>query len=99
MPGESGVNSIVFELQREAMDHRTELGDLLRKALVLATKLELANCAKWCKAELNGYPRGQSIPSYRVLSGELKMFNPYNGVWMEFAGAARTFKSACSQPI
>src|SRR5262245_16723243 len=88
----AAVSSIVLELQREATDHRTALGHLLRKDLVLSTKLELSRWAKWCKAELNGHSVGHTVPGYRVVHGELKMFNPYNGVWMEFAGAARSFK-------
>jgi hypothetical protein len=92
------MSSIVLELQAEAMDASTNLGSLLRKSLAVATKLQLAEWIAWCKCELNGYPSGANIPEYRNLYGEMKMFNPYNGVWMQFAGLG-PIKTSCSQPV
>jgi hypothetical protein len=92
------MSSIVLELQAEAMDADTNLGSLLRKSLAVATKLQLAEWIAWCKCELNGYPSGANIPEYRNLYGEMKMFNPYNGIWMQFAGLG-PIKSSCFQPV
>jgi hypothetical protein len=92
------MSSIILELQAEAMDSDTNLGSLLRKSLAVATKLQLAEWIAWCKSELNGYSDGTNIPKYRVVQGELKMFNPYNGIWMQFVGADPV-NSSCSQSI
>ena len=80
------------------MDAETNLGSLLRKSLAVATKLQLTEWIAWCKSELNGYSAGTNIPDYRVVQGELKMFNPYNGVWMQFVGLG-PIKSSCAQSI
>ncbi len=92
------MSSIVLDLQAEAMDANTNIGSLLRKALAVATKLQLAEWIAWCKSELSGYAHGSEVPPYRILHGEMKMFNPYNGVWMQFVGLA-PIKSTCSQPV
>src|SRR2546421_10839276 len=92
------MSSIVLELQAEAMDADTNLGSLLRKSLAVATKLQLAEWIAWCKCELNGYPSGANIPEYRNLYGEMKMFNPYNGIWMQFAGLGPV-KTFCSHSV
>lgn len=92
------MSSIVLELQAEAMDGDTNLGSLLRKSLAVATKLQLSEWIAWCKSELNGYSGEEKIPDYRVIYGELKMFNPYNGIWLQFAGIG-PIKSFCSQPV
>jgi len=80
------------------MDADTNLGNLLRKSLAVATKLQLTDWIAWCKSELNGYPNGANIPEYRVVQGEMRMFNPYNGVWMQFVGLG-PIKTSCSQSI
>src|SRR5207247_22005 len=50
------------------------------------------------RSELNGYEAGATVPKYRVLQGEMKMFNPYNGVWMQFVGLG-PINSSCCQSI
>lgn len=80
------------------MDADTNLGGLLRKSLAVATKLHLAEWVAWCKSELNGYPGGANVPEYRNLYGEVKMFNPYNGIWMQFAGLGPV-KTFCAQSV
>ena len=92
------MSSIVLELQAEAMDAETDLGSLLRKSLAVATKLQLTEWIAWCRSELNGYEAGATVPKYRVLQGEMKMFNPYNGVWMQFVGLG-PINSSCCQSI
>jgi AbiTii-like protein len=92
------MSSIILELQAEAMDAETNLGSLLRKSLAVATKLQLTEWIAWCRSELNGYHAGAKIPEYRLIQGEMKMFNPYNGVWMQFVGLGPV-NSSCSQSI
>ena len=62
------------------MDHRTDMGDLLRKAMVITRKLKLRAMSDWCSSELNGYDDYTKVLSYRVLEGEVKVYNPYNGI-------------------
>ncbi len=78
MPG------IVIELQRDALDKSIRTSDLLRKALLVARKLKITDLESWVLSELNGYSDTDiaSFPAYRWVSGEIKSFNPYNGMWM-----------------
>jgi hypothetical protein len=76
MPG------IVLELQREALDKSVHISDLLRKALLVAKKLKIVDLESWILSELNGYTDASMIPDYRWVSGEIKSFNPYNGMWL-----------------
>ena len=64
------------------MDSTIPVVQLLRKALIIASKLNLKDFEKWIYNELNGYNEGEEIPDYRLLSGEVKAFNPYNGMWL-----------------
>lgn len=72
------MSSLVLELQREAMDPHARLSDILRKAVVVATKLEIEELKSWAERELKGYGNSE-IPSYRKVQGELKAHNPYHG--------------------
>jgi hypothetical protein len=71
--------SVVEELQRDALDHRVRLSDLLRKAKTIAVKLDLPELEKWVQSELNGYQSGADVPDYRVIIGQLQGFNPFHG--------------------
>ena len=73
------MTSLVLELQRDALDKSVRIGDLLRKALVVARKLKVTDTVEWISNELNGYPEGAEVPEYRKLRGELKVHNPYHG--------------------
>lgn len=73
------MTSIVLELQHDALDRRTPVEDLLRKALVVARKLGITDLQTWLEHELEGYPEGAEIPDYRVVHGQVKCFNPYRG--------------------
>jgi len=93
--------SIVAELQREALDEKASVGGLLRKALVVAHKLDHADMATWIEHELNGY-RGDraSIPTYRHLRGEAKVWNPYRGYQpLTFRGSGEFADKATKMPF
>jgi hypothetical protein len=62
------MSSLVEELQRDAMDETVSVGTLLRKALVVASKLKLVEFRKWVEQELNGYTKGP-VPDYRQVFG------------------------------
>ncbi len=76
------MTGLVHELQREALDAVVPTADLLRKALVTARKLKVKDIQSWLHSELNGYSKYEDIPEYRSLSGEIRAFNLYNGIWM-----------------
>ena len=76
------LDSIVLELQREALDRKCSVSDLLRRAMVVAQKLKLTEFEKWIGNELEGYNGAASeVPAYRRVLGQVKVNNPYRG-WM-----------------
>ncbi|GAM08633.1 hypothetical protein OR1_00905 [Geobacter sp. OR-1] len=72
------MTSLVLELQKSAMDQSQEVAAILRKAMVVASKLRLHDFRDWCSDEMNGYSE-RPIPPYRKVHGQLKAHNPYNG--------------------
>jgi hypothetical protein len=75
------MNSVVLELQQDALSREVRVSDLLRKALVVARKLKLQEFQKWIENELNGYAGDQEIPDYRESFGQVRAWNPMRG-WM-----------------
>lgn len=73
--------SLVEELQSEAIDRSVPISALLRKAKLVAAKLGTTDAASWIQHELNGYPEGAELPSYRQLTGEPRYRHPYYG-WL-----------------
>lgn len=75
------MSSIILELQNEASNSNSSVSDLLRKAKIVAVKLGLDDFLKWIENELNGYDTKEEseLPSYRIISGEAKAWNPYYG--------------------
>lgn len=71
--------SPVQELQELATDSTVDLTALLRKALLVATKLNLKEFRDWIDCELNGYFGKGDVPPYRKLHAELWLKNPYHG--------------------
>lgn len=73
------MDGIVLELQHEALKQDGDILSLLRKAYLIARKLQLKDFEQWVSKELNGYGNSDSIPDYRCLYGEVKAWNPYRG--------------------
>lgn len=73
---------IVIQLQELASDSNHDISDLLRKALMVATKLNLGEFRKWILSELNGYTITsiEDLPAYRVIQGDLRVRNPFHGL-------------------
>lgn len=96
-------NSIVKELQIDALDENMRASVLLRKALVVANKLRLKDFEEWANKELSGYLETETCPNYRMMTGEVKAWNPYRGwipVYFESSEQAELFsKRACGQSI
>lgn len=74
MPG------LVLELQADALNKGVSCADLLRKALVVSSKLGVGEIEEWLRRELNGYPfEDDEVPEYRQVHGQIKVWNPYHG--------------------
>lgn len=71
--------SIVLELQLLATETDVPIAELLRKSLLIATKLNLIEFKKWINNELHGYT-DSDVPDYRIIYGQLKAKNPYRGL-------------------
>jgi hypothetical protein len=71
--------SLVLELQRDALDPNVRVSDLLRKAVVVATKLGVVELKEWAQKELAGYEGARAVPPYRKVKGRLSAHNPYRG--------------------
>jgi len=56
------MNSLVLELQREAMEKSSSTSNLLRKAYVIAKKLDIQELELWVSNELEGYNGRIDIP-------------------------------------
>jgi len=77
------MSSIVKELQQDWLNPQVKTSDLLRKALFVATKLEVKEFATWCSTELQGYSKDrEGTPDYRMLTGEFVAWNSYMGGWV-----------------
>lgn len=76
------MDSLVIQLQRECLDQDVPTLELLRKALVVARKLGVAEFHKWVSKEIEGYKPGDKVPDYRMIHGEIKAWNPYHG-WID----------------
>jgi hypothetical protein len=70
---------LVLQLQHLAADNATDITELLRKALVVATKLDLKAFREWINHELHGYVSTE-VPKYRRIRADLKAINPYRGL-------------------
>lgn len=73
------AEGIVIQLQREALDDSVDIETLLRKAYLVARKLQLKEFENWISQEQNGYEDKNEVPDYRTICGEIKAWNPYNG--------------------
>lgn len=73
------MSGLVLELQRDSLDPNSKTSDLLRKALVVATKLEIQDIEDWINNELNGYKNEDETPDYRQFQGEIKYWNQRHG--------------------
>lgn len=97
------MSSVVSELQRDALDRSVGIADLLRKALVVARKLNLLELQIWIEKELNGYGQTDNVPEYREVSGQVRAWNPSHGwvsvIFKESEQGERLSRRRCSQSI
>ena len=99
------MSSILQELQLQAADSKVPISELLRKAKIVAVKLDLTEFSIWIEKELNGYDTSakEIFPKYREVRGEPKGWNPYHGwqpiIFTEEGTAERMSKRDIHQPI
>lgn len=96
------MDSLVLDLQRDALDPSVNVLDLLRKALVVAKKLRIQELQDWIELELKGYVGRETLPEYRYAQGQLKGWNPFHGWQPVIAGdsdTAELYEQLCHYPI
>ena len=71
--------SLVLDLQRLAAESDTSLTELLRKAKIVAVKLNIDEARTWIDHEIDGYPEAVVLPGYRVVPCELRGLNLVRG--------------------
>jgi AbiTii-like protein len=59
--------TLLREIQNAAADPHVDISSLLRKAMILASRLHNPEFEAWVNQELNGYEDKRALPSYRVL--------------------------------
>jgi hypothetical protein len=95
--------SIVEELQRDSLDKKIGVTELLRKALVVASKLDLDEFEEWISRELEGYKNDIEVPEYRNFVGTIIARNPpYGWIPVHFADSNLESKLShrrCMQPL
>ena len=73
------MKSLVLEIQALAQSGTTEVTELLRRAKVVAVKLNLKEPLTWIDRELGGYEKDAEIPAYRCVPSRLIGLNPFHG--------------------
>lgn len=76
------MNSLVLELQSDALDPSVSVLNLLRKASLVAYKLNVQELQKWVNLELKGYEKKSQLPKYRFVSGKIIAYNPVRCSWI-----------------
>ncbi|HET8954080.1 MAG TPA: hypothetical protein VFN18_00305 [Solirubrobacterales bacterium] len=61
--------TLLRQMQDDATDHEIPLATLLRKAMILARRLDYAPVGEWAQRELQGYPDDVDLPPYRAYRG------------------------------
>jgi AbiTii len=63
--------SLVEQLQIDSVDRNVRTSDLLRKALLVASKLDIPGVPEWLNKELSGYNLSDEVPAYRKIHGRV----------------------------
>jgi hypothetical protein len=82
LPPEAQRSDLREDLRRgrPALDEKSSVSYLLRKALVVAAKLQVSDSESWARSDLQAYQDGSvPISEYRKLHGAPKVWNPYHG--------------------
>jgi AbiTii len=90
--------SLVEQLQAESLNRSVAIEDLLRKAKVVAAKLDLMEFQAWVECELSGYTEKDKVPRYRIVQGQLHGLNPMRG-WIPLTPSSGTDGITRTQPV
>ncbi|MFJ8460883.1 hypothetical protein ACIQ57_17325 [Lysinibacillus xylanilyticus] len=95
------MESLALELQREAYQSNTSVTDLIRKAFVLARKLDVKELISWVNREMEGYKEinQEEVPTYRLVHGHIKAWNPYQGCFIPAIFGGETDETLSKQVI
>lgn len=66
---------IVIQLQEDAINGNVDIEELLRKAYLVAHKLDIKDFKEWIENEQNGYKSGK-VPNYRIIGGKIMAYSP-----------------------
>lgn len=69
---------IVIQLQEDTINGNVDIEELLRKAYLVAHKLDIKDFKEWIKNEQDGYKSGK-VPDYRIIGGKIMAYNPFHG--------------------
>ena len=69
---------LIDQIKQGAEDSNTNIADVLRRCMVLASWLNNEDLRCWAGHELNGYPSAEGLPSYRIL--KCQSFGNFLGV-------------------
>jgi hypothetical protein len=72
--------TLLHQIQMEAVDGDHDLASLLRKCRIVAQRLDNADLKAWVVRELEGYTGEDALPDYRVLKEALLLgdyFGPF----------------------
>jgi hypothetical protein len=73
------VLPLVLQLQTDALNQDISVSDLLLKAKVVATKLNLETFLQVIEHEINGYTEKNEVPEYRKIRGSVQAYDLYQG--------------------
>lgn len=74
------MTSLVIDLQKDSINKEVNISELLRKAIILSSKLGTTEIEAWINKELSGYSENEIVPDYRKIKGVYKVKNPYHGL-------------------
>lgn len=95
-------SSLIEQLQIDSIDRNVRTSDLLRKAFLVASKLDVPGVPEWIESELSGYASTNDVPPYRRIQGRV-MARTFSG-WkpVQFPTSefeAKVAEQAVHQPV
>lgn len=66
-------DSLIVQIERDALDGRASLASALRKCIALGGKSRSEELRDWATRELKGYPRIDDLPEYRNIAAPLRL--------------------------
>jgi hypothetical protein len=88
---------LILQIQQAALESNTPVSDILLKAKVACTKLDLTEFGDWVDLELNGYRETPSdaLANYRKLRGIPEVRTPYT-TWQSIIFESPKMETPCS---